>query len=103
MKPSVSPRLDRAADLGHRPRADQDVSAGFLRLGLGHAGAAERRVDIERIGGLAVADAAAVAVEQVRRDDLEVVVGGVGEGAAAVAVAERIDMLLRWCATRRRP
>ena len=31
------------------------------------------------------------AVEQVGGDDLEVVVGGVGEGAAAVAVAERPD------------
>ncbi len=32
-----------------------------------------------------------VAVEQIGGDDLEVVVGGVGEGAAAVAVAERPD------------
>ena len=31
------------------------------------------------------------AVEQVVRDDLVVVVGGVGEGAAAVALAERPD------------
>ena len=34
---------------------------------------------------------ALLAVEQVRGHDLEVVVGGVGEGAAAVAVAERPD------------
>ena len=34
---------------------------------------------------------AVAAVEEVRRDDLVVVVGGVGEGAAAVALAERPD------------
>ena len=38
-----------------------------------------------------VADLAVLAVEQVGGDDLEVVVGGMGEGAAAVAVAERPD------------
>ena len=32
------------------------------------------------------------AVEQIRRDDLIVVVGSVGEGASAIAVAERPDM-----------
>ena len=32
-----------------------------------------------------------IAVEQIGGDDLEIVVGGVGEGAAAVAVAERPD------------
>ena len=61
------------------------------RLGLGHADAAERRIDVERVGGDAVADPAALAVEQVGGDDLEIVIGGVGEGAAAVAFAERPD------------
>ena len=32
-----------------------------------------------------------LAVEQIRRDDLEVVPGGMREGAAPVAVAERED------------
>ncbi len=44
-------------------------------------------------------DAAALVVEQVGGDDLEVVVGGVREGALAVAVAQRPDARARWCAT----
>jgi hypothetical protein len=60
-----------------------------LNLGLRHSRPAERRIDIERVGGNAVADPARVAVEEVCGDDLEIIVGGVGEGAFAVAVAER--------------
>ena len=60
-------------------------------LRLGHAGAAERRVDEQAVGRDAVLDPALLAVEQVGGDDLEVVVGGVGERAAAVAVAHRED------------
>ena len=41
---------------------------------LRHAGPAERRVGEERVGGDAIGDLAVLAVEQVRRDDLEVVV-----------------------------
>ena len=58
---------------------------------LAHAGAAERRVDEQAVGHDPVLDPALFALEQVRRDDLEVVVGGVGEGAPAVAVAQRED------------
>ena len=83
--------LDRAADAGHRPAADPHRMALGARLGLGHADAAERRIDVEGVGRNAVAHPARRAVEQVRGDDLEIVVGGVGEGAAAVAVAERPD------------
>ena len=61
------------------------------RGGCGHAGPAERRVDIEGVGGDAVADPARIAVEQVRRDDLVIIVGGVGKAAFAVAIAERPD------------
>ena len=46
---------------------------------------------------------AVVAVEQVGGDDLEVVVGGVGEGAAAVAVAQRPDAGHVGAQLRRRP
>ena len=45
-------------------------------------GPAQRRVDVERVGGHAVADLAGVVVEQIGGDDLEVVVRGVGECAA---------------------
>src|SRR6185437_758644 len=50
-----------------------------------------RGVDIERIGGGAIRQAARVVVEQIAAGDFEVVVGGVGEGAVAVDVAERPD------------
>src|SRR5271166_468798 len=56
---------------------------------LGHSRSAERRIDIERVSANAVADPAQVPVEKVCCNDLEIIVGGVGEGALAVAVAER--------------
>ena len=83
--------LHRAADAGHRPAADQHPAAGGAGLGLGHAAAPERRVGEERVGRQAVGDLAVGAVQQVRGDDLVVVVGGVGERAAAIALAERPD------------
>ena len=83
--------LERAANARHRPLADEHRVATASRLGLGHARAAERRVDVEPVGGDSVGHAATGAVEQVRRDDLEVVVGRVGERALPVAVAEGPD------------
>ena len=58
---------------------------------LGHADAAERRVDIEGITRHACGDLATLAIKQVRGDDLEIIVGGVSEGALSVTVAERPD------------
>ncbi len=91
MKPCVSPFSTARATrvIGRWPT--RSAPPARARLGLGHAGAAERRIDVERVGGDAVADPARLVVEQVRGDDLVVVVGGVGEGAAAVAIAERPD------------
>ena len=91
MKPSVSPfsaarETSSMASLRH-----QRGTAAAPNLRFRHAGTAERRVGVERVGGDAVADLPRPAVEQVRRHDLEVVVRGVREGAAAVAVAERPD------------
>ena len=83
--------FDGAADLGHGASADEGGFAGFADFGLGEADAAERRVGVEAVAGDAVGDAAGIVVEQVGGDDLEVVVGGVGEGAASVAVAEGPD------------
>ena len=74
--------LDRAADAGHRAAADADARPVARACGLGHADPAERRIDVERVSRNAVADLARGAVEQVRGDDLEIVVGGMGEGAA---------------------
>ena len=83
--------LDGAADLGHGAGPDQEPSVRGLRLGLAQAGAAQRRIGEEGVSRDAVADAAAFSVEQVGRDDLEVVVGGVGERPLAVTVAQRPD------------
>ena len=80
-----------SADALHRHHADESRLAARAHLRLAHADPAERRVDEERIGAQAVADAALVAVEQVVGDDLVVVVRGVRERAAAVGVAERPD------------
>ena len=60
-------------------------------LGLRHADPAEGRVGEEGVGRQAVGHLPVAAVQQVRGEDLVVVVGGVGEGAAAVALAERPD------------
>ncbi len=62
------------------------------RLRFGHADPAERRIDIEGIGEKAVGHLAVCALEEVRGDNLVVVVRGMGERAAAVAVAERPDV-----------
>jgi hypothetical protein len=40
-----------------------------------------------------VADAAARPVEEVGGFDLEVLIGGVGEGSSLIAIAERVDAL----------
>jgi len=65
---------------------------GWHDLRLGHAGPAQRWVDVERVGRDAIAHPARIVVEQVRRDDLEIVVGGMREGAAPVAIAQRPDV-----------
>ena len=91
MKPLVSPFSKARLTSSIGMRGDQRRAAGLAHFGLGHAAAAERRIGVERIGRDAVADAALLAVEQVRRDDLEVVIGGMRERAASVAVAERED------------
>jgi hypothetical protein len=52
---------------------------------------AERRIDVERVAGDAVAHLAVGSVEEVLRDDLEIIIGGVIESAAAVTVAQRPD------------
>jgi hypothetical protein len=70
---------------------DEQWSSRRTRLTLGQADAAERRIDVERVGRRAVACTPPLVVEQIGGDDLEVVVGRVREGAAAVTVAERPD------------
>jgi hypothetical protein len=83
--------LEGAGDILHRHDRLEGRTARIARLRLRHAGAAEGRIGIEVVGDDAIAEAAWVVVDDVGGDDLEVVIGGVGEGAPAVAVAERPD------------
>ncbi|CBJ35683.1 hypothethical protein (plasmid) [Ralstonia solanacearum PSI07] len=83
--------LHGAAHARHRARADQQPAPRLHRFGLRHAGAAERRVDEHGVCRDAVRHLARAALEQVGRDDFVVVVRGVGERAAAVAVAQCPD------------
>ncbi len=68
----------------------------MANFGFGEADSTKGWVGVEAITGDAVGDAARGligndGVEEIGGDDFEVVVGGVGEGATAVAVAERPD------------
>ena len=91
MKPCVSPASRARPTRAHRHARHQRRLAAGAHLVLAHADARQRRVGEQRVDGDAVADAARVVVEQVGGDDLVVVVRGVREGAAAIAVAERPD------------
>ena len=84
--------FDCAADAGHWAPAYADRMALRPGFGLAKANPTEWRINIERVNGNAVAHLARGAVEQVRCGDLEIIVRSVGEGAAAVAIAERPDV-----------
>src|SRR3954452_24489656 len=79
--------LDGSRYACHRPGADQDWPAARAGLSLGQAHAAERRVDVERVTGNPMTDLPCFAVEEVRRGDFKIIVGGVGESASAIAIA----------------
>ena len=68
------------------------LTSRFARLAFGHADTAQGRVGVQSVArGCGLRDAARVVVEQVGRHDLEVVVGGVREGSAPVAVPHGPD------------
>src|SRR6185436_19969771 len=73
--------------------ADEHAFTARTGFGLVHSNPTERRIDEESVHRDAIADAPRVAVEQVTGHDLVVVVGGMGEGAATVAVADSPDVL----------
>src|SRR3954453_9726252 len=81
--------FDRPRDARHWPLADARPQAGFTDLRFAHSDAPERRIGIESIDRDAIGPFAPGAREQVVRHDLVIVVRGMGEGALAVAVAER--------------
>jgi hypothetical protein len=73
---SVRPAFfDRPSDVLHRSSRDPDGPPFALCLRLGETDAARRRIDKQRVGGNPVRDAARGTVDQIGRDDLEVVVG----------------------------
>ena len=79
MKPCGLALFDRALDVGHRRLRDERRRPALRASRVGHAGATERRVDVERVGGDAIAHLPRSSPSrQVRRDDLEVVVGRCG-------------------------
>ena len=80
--------LDGAADAGHGAHADERRLLCRAHFGFGHPDVGERRVDVEGVCENAVADATRSPMEEIVGDDFVVVVRSVGEGAAAVAVAD---------------
>ena len=79
--------LEGAARILHSHCGHQRRLAGFAHLSLSHARPAKRWISVEVVGDDPVADAPLVLVEEVGRDDLEIVVGGVRESTFAIAVA----------------
>src|SRR5262245_50511934 len=84
--------LDGARDARHGPLADPRFQFFLPDFRFAQADAAERRIGVERVHRDAVGPLAAGARDQVVGDDLVVVPRRVGEGALAVAVAERPDV-----------
>ena len=62
-----------------------------MRFGIGHPDPTQRWIDIKRIGWNAGTDPPMLAIQQIGRNDLVVIVGRVCGGATTVAVAERPD------------
>ena len=56
--------LDRAGDVGHRPFADAHGMARGARLRFAQSHAPERRIDVERVDGEAVAHLSLAPVER---------------------------------------
>src|SRR4051812_5617321 len=83
--------LDRPPDPRHRTLRYEQRPARPARFGFGQPDAPERWINVEGIGGNTLAHSTVFTIEKIGRDDLIVVVGGVGEGAAAVAVAQGPD------------
>src|SRR5258708_7831514 len=83
--------LESAGHVLHGDLTDAGAAAAPSAVGFGHPGPAQGRVGREGVGWKAVAPPPVIAVEQIGGDDLKIVVGGVGEGASPIAIAERPD------------
>ena len=83
--------FDGAADARHGPDSYESGKSATAYFGLRQIDMRKGWIDIERVYGKTIADAAGGALEQVVGDDFEIVVGCVREGSAAIAVAQCED------------
>jgi len=79
--------LNGAANLCHRPPPNQRAATAFANFFLRQACTAERRINVQSIGGNAIADFARVIVQKIRPDNFSIVEGRVGECAFSIAIA----------------
>src|SRR5947207_216773 len=70
--------LHGASHPTHGTGGHERGTAALAHLGFRHADPAQRRIDVDVVGGDAVADAASVPIQQVGGDNLKVVVRSVG-------------------------
>lgn len=82
---------ERAGYILHGDSTDTCAATASSDLRLSHAGSAQRRIGVERIGGNTLAHSSMLTIDQIGGDDLEIVPGRVSEAASAVAVATRSD------------
>ena len=87
----IGDHVQVVALLAHGALADEKWAAHRASLALRNPCAAKRWIDVERVTKDTLTHAPALAIEQVGRDDLKIVVGGMCEGATTVAVAKRPD------------
>jgi hypothetical protein len=78
----------------HDQGGDQRGLAGPADFGLSHAGAAKRRIRVERIGGYPIAHAPLVVIEEIGCYDLEIVPRRVRERAPAITISHRPGTLV---------
>src|SRR5258708_7798338 len=83
--------LESAGHVLHGDLTDPGRAAAPWDFRFGHPGPARGWVSIGGVGWKGVAHPPVIAVEQIGGDDLKIVVGGVGEGASPIAIAERPD------------
>src|SRR6516165_7580077 len=75
----------------HRVLPNQSRLAQVPHLCLGHAGASQRRIDVQRIGSNAIAHLAWIIIQEIGSDYFEVVIGSMGEASPTVAIAHCPD------------
>ena len=88
MKPWVSPFSNARPTLSMGHLGDQCAPPQGTHLRFGEAGAPEGRVNVEIVGSDPIGRPTRIVVEQIRRDDIKVVIGGMREGTTPIAVTQ---------------